>query len=324
MTDEKRMVTLCGVPQKIHIRTLDEENPVLLFLHGGPGVCNRHAILSAHADLMDTFTLVTWDQRGSGGSYFHVPKQSLTVEQLTDDTAALIEWLCARFSKDKVFVIGGSWGSALGIRTVRRYPAHIAAFVGFGQMVNGAKNESISWQFTLEEAEKAGDRKARRALYRVGPPEMGCYKGGLSGMMVQRRVLMKYGGYSRDHGKRSYFDAFVRPMVLSGEYSLRDLYGLLRGNRRVLSAMWPEIGRLDFERDCTSFDVPIYIFDGRLDRNTPSELVQSWFERIESPDKHLEWFEHSAHNPMSDEDDRFKELLRRKLMAVKEREACKI
>ncbi len=90
------------------------------FLHGGPGVCNRHTIIKDHADLLDTFTVVAWDQRGSGGSYFGVKESDLTVKQLVEDAAALVEYLCKRFNKDKIFVIGGSWGSGWGLTSPTR------------------------------------------------------------------------------------------------------------------------------------------------------------------------------------------------------------
>ena len=111
-------------------------------------------------------------------------------------------------------------------------------------------------------------------------------------------------------------------MLRSGEYSLSDLWGLIKGHRLVLDVMWPEVGRTDFNRDCTEFEIPIYIFDGVLDRNTPSALVQGWYDSIKAPDKCLVWFENSGHNPMGDEGERFKKLLREKLTAVKERESC--
>ncbi|MEG2633449.1 MAG: alpha/beta hydrolase, partial [Oscillospiraceae bacterium] len=79
MTDIKQMVELGGLQQKIHIKSADEKNPVLLFLHGGPGVCNRHSIMTDHADLTDTFTIVAWDQRGSGGSFKGVKAETLTI-----------------------------------------------------------------------------------------------------------------------------------------------------------------------------------------------------------------------------------------------------
>ena len=325
MTEIREKILLCGFPQKVHIKTNDETKPVLLFLHGGPGVCNRHTIFADHSDLLDTFTVATWDQRGSGGSYKGVDVETLTIRQLVEDANALVLWLCERFHKDKIFVIGGSWGSELGTYLCSRYPAHIAAFVGFGQVVDGALNEQLSWEFCMEEATKAGDQKSIETLKKCGPPVMGVYKGGnYAGMMMQREVMMKYGGYSPNEKKRGYVSSTVIPMLKAGEYSLSDLWGLVKGHKIVLERMWPECGRTNFPKTCTKFEMPFYIFDGRLDQNTPSSLVEGWYEKIEAPDKCLVWFENAGHNPMNDEGRRFKTLLREKLLAVKERENCVI
>lgn len=320
MIDEKRMVLLNGLPQKIHIKSADETNPVLLFLHGGPGVCNRHTIMTDHADLSKTFTIVAWDQRGSGGSYYGAKKETLTVDQLVEDANALVGWLCERFHKDKIFIIGGSWGSELGTYLANRHPEKIAAYVGFGQVVDGAKNEEISFAFAMEEAKKAGDEKSIAILERVGPPVKGVYKGGFDGMMAQRNIMMKYGGYSKSAKKRSYFSSFVVPVFLSGEYTIRDLYGLVCGYKYVLTEMWDAVGATNFPETCTKFDVPYFVFDGVLDQNTPASLVQGWFDSIEAPQKELIWFEQSGHNPMGDEPEKFKTLLIDRLTAIAKKE----
>ncbi len=325
MTEIKEKILLGGFPQKIHIKTLDENNPVLLFLHGGPGVCNRHNIFAEHSDLLDTFTVATWDQRGSGGSYKGLDTATLTVEQMVEDANELVLWLCRRFGKDKIFVIGGSWGSELGTYLSKKHPERIAAFVGFGQVVDGALNEQLSWEFCMEEAKKANDTKSIATLEKCGPPVMGIYKGGnYDGMMLQREVMMKYGGYSPNEKKRGYLSSTVIPMLTAGEYNLSDLYGLVKGHRIVLETMWPECGRTNFNETCTEFEMPFYIFDGRLDKNTPSDLVEGWYNKIKAPDKRLVWFENSGHNPMNDEGERFKRLLRDMLMKVKNREDCVI
>ena len=310
--DIKKKIPVNGIMQKLHIVSKDITHPVLLFLHGGPGVVNRHSIMAHDRDLLDTFTIATWDQRGTGGSYAGVDHQRLTIAQLVEDARVVVEYLCDEFKKDKIFVIGGSWGSLLGIRLAYAYPEHIAAFVGFGQFVSGEKNEAISYQYTLDAAKKAGDEKAVKDLERVGPPVVGMYKGGFEGMMVQRNLMMKYGGYSKSEEKRSYMESFVKPMLLSGEYSLGDLFGIVLGYKKVLKAMWPELGAEDLTK-YVSFNVPILIFDGRLDMNTPAELVEDWFAKIEAPEKELIWFENSGHNPMGDEPEKFKKLLREKL-----------
>jgi pimeloyl-ACP methyl ester carboxylesterase len=314
--DKKLRVTLGGLPQKIHIKGLDTSNPVLLFLHGGPGVCNRHTVMTAHQDLCDAFTLVAWDQRGSGGSYWGTKRETLTIDRLVEDARELTLWLCEEFKKEKIFIIGGSWGSELGTWLAFRYPEHIAAYVGFGQVVNGSRNEELSFRFTLQGAEQAGDKKALAILDQVGPPEGGLYKGGFEGLMAQRRIMMKYGGYSPSAKKRSYFRAMVLPMLLSREYSLQDFIGLVKGYKYVLTAMWPAVAATDFPKTCTRFEVPYFIFDGVLDRNTPAELVEDYFNVLQAPVKELIWFEHSAHNPMGDEPEKFKALLREKLLPL--------
>ena len=310
--DFKRTIPINGTMQKIHVRSNDTSLPILLFLHGGPGVVNRHSVMSDDRDLLDTFTIATWDQRGTGGSYKGVKEDTLTIAQLTEDANAVVEYLCNEFGKEKIFVIGGSWGSLLGIRLAYAHPERIAAFVGFGQFVSGEKNETITYQFTLDAAKAAGDEKVVKQLESVGPPVKGMYKGGFDGMMVQRNAMMKYGGYSKSEEKRSYMDSFVKPMILSGEYSLSDLLGIVFGYKKVLKVMWPEIGCEDLS-NYTKFNVPILVFDGKLDMNTPAELVEEWFSKIEAPYKELIWFENSGHNPMGDEPERFKSLLREKL-----------
>lgn len=320
MIDKKMMVTLGGLPQKIHIKGNNEKNPILLFLHGGPGVCNRHTVMTTHADLCRYFTLVAWDQRGSGGSYRGAAVETLTVDRLVEDAHELVLWLCREFGRDKLFIIGGSWGSELGTLLAYRYPEHLAAYVGFGQVVNGAKNEELSYRFALEAARKAGDAKSIAILEKVGPPVQGVYKGGFDGMMAQRRVMMKYGGYSQSRKKRSYFRSIVLPMVFSGEYSLSDLIGVAKGYKYVLTAMWPQVGATDLQRDCPRFEIPYFIFGGRLDQNTPAALVQDYFDGLTAPVKELIWFEHSGHNPMTDEPERFKALLVDRLTAIAQKE----
>ncbi len=320
MIDIKQYVTLGNLSQKIHIKGNDDSAPVLLFLHGGPGVCNRHTVMTDHKDLCDKFIVVAWDQRGSGGSYKGAEVNTLTVDRLVEDAKELVDFLCKKFNRKKIFIIGGSWGSELGTYLAYRYPEKIAAYVGFGQVVNGAKNEEISYNFALEEAQKANDEKSISILKKVGPPVLGVYKGGFDGMMAQRRVMMKYGGYSKNEKKRSYFSSMVVPMVKSKEYSLSDFIGVAKGYKYVLTAMWPEVGATDFPSSCTVFKVPFFIFDGKLDMNTPAELVQDWFDMIKAPYKELIWFENSGHNPMNDEGEKFKSLLIERLYKIKNSE----
>ncbi|MDR3314362.1 MAG: alpha/beta hydrolase [Oscillospiraceae bacterium] len=320
MTDEILKVRLGGLRQKVHIKSGDESKPVLLFIHGGPGGPNRHLIMTKHTDLLDSFTLVAYDQRGCGGSFWGCKPKSLTLDRHVDDAGELAAYLCERFGKDKIFAVGGSWGSALGAGFAYRYPDLVAAFVGFGQVVNGAENERVSFEYTLAQAEKAGNQKDIAALKRVGPPVKGAYQHGVRGAMKQRDLLTKYGGYSPNNHDDSYFGHMVREMLAAHEYSFGDLLGLLLGSIIVPLAMMDEISDADLATHCPHFAVPYFIFHGVYDYNTPAPLVEPFLQKITAPHKELVWFEHSGHNPMTDEPEQFESLLREKLLRIAEAE----
>ncbi len=312
--DIKEKVLLGGVRQTVHIWGTRASNPVLLFLHGGPGVPNRHGIAKNHLDLTDDFTVAAWDQRGTGGSYFGVKPESLTLEQLICDCGELLQWLCSRLGKQKVFLLGGSWGTELGTFVCQRYPQLVAGYVGYGQVVSGAANEEVSYAFTLEQAQKAGNAEDVALLKKIGPPVRGQYKPVFEGLMAPRRLLKKYGGHSTKSG--GYFKGTVLPILKSPELSLAAKYGTAKGYKLCLSRMWPTIVDYDFCNDCAPFRMPYYIFQGRKDQNTPSSLVQAYYDAIQAPDKDLIWFENSAHGPLGEEPEKFKRLLRQKLLPI--------
>jgi len=305
MINKKIKIELNGLKQKIHIKG-DPQKPILLFLHGGPGVCNRHMCTAYNQDLLEHFMVVGWDQRGTGGSYWGCDHSKMTIDLLTDDAKALVDYLCDTYSKEKIFVIGGSWGSLLGTKLAYKYPEKLYAFIGFGQFVDGELNEKISYEFALEEAKKANDQESVDKLIKLGPPVMACYKGGYDGMLIQREVMNKYGGYSKKNKSSSYTGGLAKAYLFSGEYVPTDVLGVLLGSRKTLENMWPEIGRVKLENECINFKIPYYIFDGALDKNTPADLVEDYYSRINAPDKELIWYKESGHNPLIDEPELFK------------------
>lgn len=309
--DVKQKVVLGGLPQTVHLWSSDLAHPVLLFLHGGPGVPNRHTIRSCHLDLLDTFTLVAWDQRGCGGSYAGCDPSTLTLDRLVEDAAELVEYLTGVLGVEKVNLLGGSWGTELGTFLAYRHPERIGAYVGYGQVVDGVENEARSFAWTLEQAKAAGNDADVRTLLSVGPPEGGLYHPVFEGLMTQRKLLAKYGGHSTK--RESYLAGTVMPILTSSEYTFADKVGIAKGYRLCLSNMWPTIVDYDFRKDCHTFQMPYYIFQGRHDNNTPASLIQGFYDVIDAPDKDLIWFEKSAHGPLSEEPEKFKRLLREKL-----------
>ena len=312
--DRKESIPLGGMKQTIHIWGKKMENPVILFLHGGPGIPNRHGMARAHMDLLDDFTIVAWDQRGTGGSYFGCDPETLTLQQLVSDCAELIDYLCRTLNQKKIFLLGGSWGTELGTLVCRDHPQQVAGYIGYGQVVNGIENENVSFAFALEKAKAAGCQEDVEELMRIGPPVDGQYKPVFEGLMAQRRIMKKYGGHSTRGG--SYFTGTVIPILTSGELSIREKIGTALGYKVCLSRMWPTIVHYDFIREANRFQMPYFIFQGRLDNNTPASLVQGYYDVIQAPEKDLVWFEHSAHGPLGEEPEKFKKLMREKFLRI--------
>ncbi len=298
--DEKTAVTLGGFRQHIRIRSGDAALPVLLFIHGGPGVCDRHWVLKNQSALAESCTMVCWDQRGAGLSWSKELKtEDMTVERMVEDAHELLLYLKKRFRKSAIYIVGHSWGSLLGTLLAQKYPEDVAVYIGMGQFVDGPENERLSYEFVLEEAKKRQDAKALADLERIGWPKAGHYAS-LDDLMVQRDLMTKYGG--EDYGENEgIVKSVVLPILRSPEYGLLDLWKYYKGAFFSLKALWEEV--VDFNLNVTvpELKVPVYLTEGRHDQNTPIPIAQGWFEALKAPSKEWIWFEKSAHSPIKNE-----------------------
>ena len=189
-------ISLGGIEQAIFIQGEKESNPVLLFLHGGPGVPIIPFVqdVDAYAKLQKHFVMVYWDQRGAGYSYHaDIPVESMNIAQFLADTHELVEILRTRFQASKIYLVGHSWGSLLGVLTVARYPELFYAYVGIGQAVDLQENEHVSYQFAVAAATKTDNHRALQQLTAIGPPPYSSYKE----MLVERKWVQRLGGGKR-------------------------------------------------------------------------------------------------------------------------------
>lgn len=311
--DEHRKLPINGTLLDIRIRGTKETNPVVLFLHGGPGVCNRHAVLQDQAPLTDECTIVCLDQRGAGKSYSAAQaKQTMNMETTVEDARLVVDYLRERFHQEKVIVVGHSYGSYLGVLLCAKYPEKVTAYVGIGQLANGAENERISYEFVLNEAQKRGDRKALKDLERIGWPQNGMYAS-LDDLITQRNLMTKYGGAA--HGKKEgLISSIVLPVLRSPEYTLPDLVRFALGQLYNMRQLWREVISCDFLTDVRKLDVPVYLTIGRHDSNTPPEIARQWLDALEAPKKEWIWFEQSAHAPIAEESERWNAVFRERVL----------
>jgi len=228
---------LGGLDQWVMIRGESLANPPLILLHGGPGLSETGFFRYFNAPLEKVFTVVYWDQRGTGKSFDRrIPRSSMTVEQFVSDLAELVDIVCERLAKTQVAIFGHSWGSALGVLYAARFRQKLAVYVGSGQIGDSAAAESISYQFALAEAQQRGNRRAVRKLREIGPPPYPA-----AAVFTERTWV------SRLEGRLSprYMWKVGRAVLAGSEVSIFELLDTLRGFRFSMEAMWPETSRIN-------------------------------------------------------------------------------
>lgn len=312
--DYSEWITLNGDRQNIRIYSQDAANPVILFLHGGPGVCDRHIVLRYQRALSRDFTLVMWDQRGSGKSFTRESlKHPIHLADYVADARELVQYLCRKFQKEQVILACHSWGTVVGLTLAAAHPQQIAAYIGQGQFVNGAENERLSWQFCLDEAKRLGDQKAVKRLSGIAPVN-GNYQSH-DAMMTQRDYLAKYGGgnYKERGGM---VKSMLLPLLKTKEYSLMDIFSYARGGMHLSDALWGEVVACRFDETVRKLAMPVLLTIGRHDYNTPAALAETWFQTLDAPQKEWVWFEESAHSPILEEPEKWGETVREFCRAV--------
>lgn len=290
---------LGGVAQWLSLRG-DVRNPLLLWLHGGPGTADIATVGSCSRALTKHFLVVHWDQRGAGKS--RLSKASLTAELLIADAQELIAWLLNRFGHSKLYLVGHSWGSALGILVSARSPEMVHAFAGVGQLVHGIDNERLSFEMALRLARHVNNRRAERQLKRNPPP----YGENVAALLAQRAWLLWLGGFFH---RRATALPYVLRLLTSRVYTPQDKLFYQSSLHSSLRRLWPDVEQLDLFTSVPYLRVSLLFCLGRYDAVTPSELAAGYLERVQAPEKELVWFERSAHCPHLEEPERFANAL---------------
>lgn len=297
-------IELGGIDQSILIRGKDTRNPVVLFLHGGPGYPQIAYARHYQSLLENDFIVVNWDQRGAGKSYHgQMGEEDLQVDKLVEDTLELTEYLKERFQKKKIYIVGHSWGSLLATWTVQKYPEHYYAYIGVGQVADSPRGELISYQYVLQEARKRNVPDAIRELESIGAPP---YQNPRKDATLERKWVSAFGGSER--GSDSY-QAMIRGILLEPEYSWADGIRLALGDAFSRKAILPQTKDTKLAETVPKLELPVYFCMGRHDYMTPSEVAYNYYEQLEAPHKQFVWFEESAHFPHFEEQEKFHAFL---------------
>lgn len=307
--DKSEIVSINSTKYYLRIRTCNPDNPVVLFLHGGCGSPDRAQVMKYQSPLATNFTLVAFDQRGSGYAYNKKEAKSLdlTKEIYVNDVHNVVDYLKQKFNKQKIIIVGHSFGSVLGVWYVQQYPNDILAYIGVGQCIDYIDNEKLSYAWALQEAEKVGDNKSVAILKRIGAPlANGKYKNEHQKcLMKQRAVLHKLGGATYSNRKPYWQELLFHEVpIMLKEYSL---YGMIKYVKGLSYSPNTTLAKTnpDFMNTAKKLDVPVYLLLGHHDMNCVYTLSEKWFEQLEAPDKKIVWFENSAHSPQWEESDKW-------------------
>ncbi|MCC2981106.1 alpha/beta fold hydrolase [Sphingomonas sp. IC4-52] len=297
-------VELGGVPQWISVRGVDRRNPIVIYVHGGPGAAELGRSWPYQRGLEEYFTVVQWDQRGTGKTLrtngAETTRPSLSRNRMAQDLVELIAHVRKRFGHDKVALIGHSWGNVIGMDAAMARPDWISAYIGMGPLVNMAANEAQQYAGVLAIARQRNDRAALAELNALAPyPGSGPIP--FEKLNVVRKWVMAYGGLAAYRDNANFY---FRAARLSPAYDLADRQSIDQGGQLSVGALLPELTRVD-HTPIRSTPFPVFMFLGRHDLTTPSTIAVDWLNRLDAPAKQVVWFEHSAHLPPHEEPGKF-------------------
>lgn len=302
--DEAAYVTLGGIEQWVTIRGWDRRNPVLLFLHGGPGDVTNPWSFALFASWEKHFTVVQWDQRGAGRTLRKSGPgvaPTITVARMVQDGIELSEYLRKHLGKDRIVIVAHSFGSILGVLMARARSDLFYAYVGTGQVADAAKNYFVAYDELLKKARSLGNQGAIDELRRIGPPP---YASG-EGYGVQRRWANAF------EGADSFLPGTLGLTLVAPGNSVQDIND--SGDGQILSAerLVPQTKSLGPQDLGLEFGVPIFFIDGAEDFTTPTSLARAYLDSIKAPRKAFATIDGGGHFAVFMRSEQFlQELLR--------------
>lgn len=294
---ELMSVEIGGLEQWLLIRGEDRTKPVLLWLHGGPGSAQmpiHHAYTKA---LEKEYVVVHWDQRGAGKSnHAEFREASMTINRFVKDVYEVTQYLKKRFDRNKIILLGHSWGTQIGILAVKEYPEDYTAYISVSQVVHPQRGDSLSYEWLRQEIEERGTESQKSKFAKLGNPPFDDH----DAYVIFARMKDTFGG-----GMDAGFASLAWKALGAKEYALGDYIKWVRGANRGSGPMWEESRDFNLFKDVPELEVPVWFIVGEYDMNTPVALIEEYFKFVEAPEKHLYIMENCAHTPFIGNPDQF-------------------
>ena len=305
--NDKFFVEINGAKQGMFLQSENIENPVLLFLHGGPGSPEIAFTQKYPTGLEKLFTVCWWEQRGSGMSFSRdVTPQEMTIEQMISDTIEVTHYLCNRFGKEKIYIMGHSWGSLLGVLTVEKKPELFHAYIGIGQVAQQDRSERLAYKYMLDEFSKANNKNMVNRLKKFPIENSGDISLKYMGI---RSIGMNKLGVGVMRNMTSMLDCVKIVLEYKG-YTWGEKLKFPQGSSFSLKYLWDSVIQLDLIKQIPQLHVPVYIFQGKYDYQVSYIVAKDFATTLKAPIKGFYTFENSAHSPCFEEPEKMCHILR--------------
>ena len=300
---EKIFVHIGGVKQGMFIRSKNIDNPVLLYVHGGPAFPNYFLFDKFKPDLEDYFTVCYWEQRGGGLSYTsEVTLESMNFNQLASDAIEVTQYLIQRFRKEKIYIMAHSGGTPIALLAVQKEPNLYVAYIGMGQITNQMESEKIVYLYILEQYKARGNQKIVDELEKYPVLEadtnvVSFYKSAL------RDQSMHELGIGTMHKMKSVFWNIFVPVWTCKAYTITEKINIWKSKFFFIpkTNLIDEILQTDFTTKVTKLEIPVYFFSGKFDLTVNINLSKAYLAKLQAPLKGFYTFNNSAHSPLFEE-----------------------
>jgi pimeloyl-ACP methyl ester carboxylesterase len=307
--DEKIVVQINGFEQGMFIKGKNSNAPVLLFLHGGPGMPEYGLTKKYPTDLENNFIVCWWEQRGAGLSFNkNISPEHLTVENIILDTIEVTNYLCERFNREKIYLMGHSWGSFIGLKVVEKNPELFYAYIGVAQIAYQLQSEKAAYEYMLERYKNSNNIRMVKKMEKFDVPNSTTIP--LDYAEFRDKPMHEL-GIGTMHIMKSVITGIFLPIMQNNEYTFFERINIWKAKSVCLNKtnLWETMITTDLTSEILSIEIPVYFMHGIYDYTANYSLAKEYYKLLESPLKGFYTFENSAHSPIFEEPERVVKIL---------------
>lgn len=307
---EKIFVPIGGLRQGMFVRSQNVQNPVLLYIHGGPAFPNYFLIEKFKPGLETLFTVCYWEQRGGGLSYSpDIPLETMSFAQLVSDALEVSKYLRHRFDKENIYIMAHSGGTPIALMAVAQAPQLFKAYIAMAQITCQPESERIARQYMEEQYRAAGNSKALDKLKRYPPLDTASGFARFFKSIIRDKGMHELGIGTMRHMKSVITGVFI-PVWTCKAYTLKEKINIWRSKFTFVNktGFVKELFDLDIPTLVPKADIPLHFFSGKYDLTVNVDLSKAYFNSVQAPVKGFYTFENSAHSPLFEEPERVMDI----------------